>query len=436
MLFLQRLLDAQLATLYSCATRDQKGRRMFLIRSARHFSIMSTRQGRMTQVSPITGFVRSRSTLLALAAVAGGVVAATVCSAGAHAAGPAPLVVFDAAGQAVTLQAGAQSLQKWRMPLEVPAPANNKTTAERAALGRALFYDPRVSVHGRTSCASCHDPARGMGDGVPGSVRFMGEIMNRNSPTIFNSGFVSTLMWDGRNGSLEQQAHGSQSPTGSTGAGAKESGLDVTDPVVVNAGVERVKGVDGYRGMFERAYPGEPISKELIAKALAAFERTVVSERTPFDRWVAGDSSAMTPQQIRGFGAFVSASKGNCAVCHAPPHFSDGGFHNIGVPGADVGRFKELAVASMRGAFRTPSLREVAETAPYFHDGSAKTLADVVDHYARGGVVRDNISPLMKPLPLTAEDKADLVAFMKALTSPADVYERIDRPQPVRSIAQ
>lgn len=326
-------------------------------------------------------------------------------------------VVTDPEGAALTLEAGHPSLRKWLLPADVPSPADNQPTPERIALGEKLFFDARLSVHGRTSCASCHMPERGWTDGVPRSLRFMGEATTRNSQTLINVGFHQLYNWDGKNKSLEQQATSSQSMTGSMAGGAKEAG--VTDP---NLGIERIKKIAGYQELFAKAYPGEPVNQATAGKAIAAFERTLVSRDTPFDRWVKGDAAAMTPSQVNGFRVFLDAAKGNCAACHAAPHFTDQGFHNIGVKQAggkpDAGRFAVRAMPAMKGAFKTPSLREVAWTAPYFHDGSAVSLKDVVEHYARGGDDQSNLSINMKPLALTDPEKADLVAFMQALSSP------------------
>lgn len=181
----------------------------------------------------------------------------------------------------------------------------------------------------------------------------------------------------------------------------------------------RLRALPGYVQMFEAAYPGEGVREETIAKAIAAFERTVVSSDSPFDRWLAGDRNAITPAQWRGFKAFSDPAKGNCAVCHSAPNFTDNGYHNIGLAPAgeaDLGRFNIRKVASMRGAFKTPTLRDIALTAPYFHDGSAADLRAVVEHYARGGVDHSNLSDSVRPLRLSEQDKDDLVQFMHALT--------------------
>ncbi len=353
----------------------------------------------------------------------GAVLVAACAGQGPAVTGGEAQVVTDTAGQRLTLAAGHPSLRHWLLPTVVPAPEGNKTTPERVALGEMLFFDPRLSVHGQTSCSSCHLPERGWGDGFPGSMRLMGERMGRNSPTVVNVAFNTLLMWDGRNATLEQQALSSQSMTGSLQAGAKEQG--VTDP---NLGIDRIRKLGGYRDAFARAYPGESLSMDTAAKAIAAYERSLVSRDTPFDRWVRGDAAAMTPSQVNGFRVFVDPLKGNCAACHSAPNFTDNSFHNIGLKqwgeaDADVGRFKQKPVPALKGAFRTPPLREVAATAPYFHDGSVARLQEVVAHYVRGGDVRTNLSPSMKPLTLTDQEQADLVSFMQGLTTPYVPYD-------------
>lgn len=295
---------------------------------------------------------------------------------------------------------------EWRLPATPPMPAGNVSTPARVALGKALFFDPRLSGSGATSCASCHNPSLGWSDGLRTSIGAGGQVLARATPTIVNTAFNTQFTWDGRNKSLEDQAIGPMK--------AKDE-MDTDFVVLLN----RLAAMPRYVEMFEQAYPREGISENTIAKALAAFERTVVSADAPFDRWLAGDSSALTPAQWRGFQVFADPNKGNCATCHSGPNFTDNGFHNIGIRAAakpDLGRFNIRAVASMKGAFKTPSLRDIELTAPYFRDGSAATLRDVVDHYVRGGDDRSNISPDMKPLKLSEQDKEDLVAFMKSLT--------------------
>jgi cytochrome c peroxidase len=352
--------------------------------------------------------------------IAGITIAGAVTTAQATAALPASVLLH---GHSLVLQAGDPSLRRWLVPNQIPAPPENSMTPERVRLGEMLFFDARLSIHGFTSCVMCHLPERGFADGVPASVRFMGERMTRNSPGLMNVAFNRLQMWDGRNATLEQQALNSQNESGSLGAGARELGVTGLD-----LGIQRIRQLSGYVDAFARAYPGEPITRETAAKAIAAFERSLVSRDSPFDRWVRGDARAMSARQVRGFRVFVDSNKGDCAACHAGPTFTDNAFHNIGLSqygrqDADVGRYAEQPLATMRGAFRTPTLRDVALTAPYFHDGSAPTLRDVVEHYAGGGVVRTNLSPLMHPLPLTDEDKSDLVEFLKALTTQRPVYD-------------
>jgi cytochrome c peroxidase len=316
------------------------------------------------------------------------------------------------AADRVVLRAGHPSLSTWRLPERPPAPDDNKWSEHKAELGKKLFFEPRLSGTGQVTCASCHMPERGWEDGQPTAVRYGGKVMPVATPTLVNIGYNSIFMWDGRMPSLEKQAF--------TGQG-KPADLNAMSNVEPEVAIARLNGVKGYRTAFEQAFPGEGLTRETVAKAIASFERTIVSNDSPFDRWVWGNASAMSEPQVRGFGIFVG--KGNCATCHAAPNFTDNGFHNIGLksyaePNHQPGRFKERPVKLMDGAFKTPTLRDIALRAPYFHDGSAKTLMEVVEHYDRGGDVKTNLSPDMRPLQLTREEKEDLVQFLFALTSP------------------
>jgi len=189
---------------------------------------------------------------------------------------------------------------------------------------------------------------------------------------------------------------------------------------------------EGYKQLFAKAYPGEAIDANTVSKAIATYERTAaISNNSPFDRWVKGDKKAMTAQQVKGFELFTG--KANCAACHSAPNFTDNGFHNLGlaswgVTDPDMGRYAHKPVKTMKGAFKTPTLRDIERTSPYFHDGSAATLTDVVEHYNKGGVVKTNLSPSMKELNLTQTEKEALVAFMKALTSPFVKVQMPDLP--------
>jgi cytochrome c peroxidase len=300
--------------------------------------------------------------------------------------------------------------QAWRLGA-APQASDNVPTPARVKLGKTLFFDPRLSGSGAMSCATCHNPSLGWSDGLPTAVGMNGKVLGRATPTILNAAYNTQFMWDGRKHSLEDQALGPMQA-------ADEMNTDM------NLMLDRLRANEGYRKLFAAAYPGEPIDEVRVAKAIAVFERTVVAADSPFDRWVAGDDKAMSASQQRGYKVFVDSAKGNCAACHRAPNFTDNGFHNIGVATRegktpDLGRYDFKKLAANKGAFKTPTLRDIELTAPYFHDGSATTLREVVDHYVRGGVDRSNLSVDMRPLQLTDQEKDDLVAFMRALTTRA-----------------
>ena len=306
------------------------------------------------------------------------------------------------------------AITAWMLPPMPPSPGDNLWSEERSQLGAMLFFDARLSYSGQVSCGWCHSPERGWSDGMQTAVRFPGNPGPVGSPGLANVGYNTIFMWDGRQPSLEAQALGTLGPTSDVNVGARGKTEDV---------VHRIAALSGYRSAFEAAYPGEGITAQTIAKALASFQRSIVSRNSPFDRWIAGESHAMTAQQVNGFRIFTDPSRGGCSVCHQPPNFTDNGFHNIGLKSygegsPNPGRGKQRPIRVMHGAFKTPALRDVALSAPYFHDGSAATLADVVEHYAKGGEVTLNLSPSFRKAPLSAQDKADLVAFLQALTTP------------------
>lgn len=310
----------------------------------------------------------------------------------------------------VVYQPGHESLNKWLLPAEPPQPENNKLNYARVELGKNLFFDPRLSGKGNMSCATCHNPSLGWSDGKATAIGHNGLVLGRASPTIINTGFNSIQMWDGRKSTLEEQA-----------LGPMEASVEMASDMDLL--FEFLLTNEGYRELFAKAYPGERISRSTLSRAIASYERTVVSNNSPFDRWVKGDESAMTRQQVEGFKVFVDPNKGNCAACHNGPNFTDNGFHNVGLasfsqPEPDLGRFAQRPLGLMRGAFKTPTLRDVSLTAPYFHDGSADDLEAVIDHYAKGGVVKTNLSPNMKSLGLDKREKSALLVFMQALSSP------------------
>lgn len=316
--------------------------------------------------------------------------------------------VVDHNGQTVVLEAGHASLQGWKLPA-VPYPEGNQPTPARVELGQKLFFDPRLSGDGNMSCASCHSPLFGWSDGLPTAKGFQSQVLGRATPTVFNTAYNSLQMWDGRKKSLEDQA-----------LGPMEANVEMNTDL--RKLFSFLNGNAGYRALFASAYPGQDIGAETVAKAIASFERTLVSSDSPFDRWVAGDRKAMTSEQVKGFAVFLDPKKGNCAVCHSGANFTDNGFHNLGLASygkenPDMGRFAQKPLPVLKGAFKTPTVREAANTAPYFHDGSAASLMDVVEHYDRGGEVRSNVSKDVRPLGLSAEEKRQLVAFMEALST-------------------
>jgi len=316
---------------------------------------------------------------------------------------------------------GHPSLQNWRLPMPPPYPAGNKPNDARFNLGKKLFFDPRLSGDGNMSCATCHNPSMGWSDGQKTAKGVKSKVLDRASPTIINTAYNSLQMWDGRKKSLEDQAMGPMEAT-----------------VEMNMDTEKLfkwlRGNSGYKALFEKAYPGDGINADSLSKAMATYERqAAISNDSPFDRWVGGDAEAMTKSQVRGFKLFVGKAK--CDVCHSAPNFVDNGFHNLGLASwgekkPDMGRYGQKPIGILKGAFKTPTLREIDRTAPYFHDGSARTLMDAVEHYSKGGVVKEGMSPNMEELKLKGQEKEDLVHFMKALSSPFKAVALPELPLP------
>ena len=327
-------------------------------------------------------------------------------------------------------------------------PSDNPQTPEKIALGLKLFFDPRLSADGTVACSTCHDPARAFTDGRPTSVGIKGAVGQRNAPTVLNALYNKTQFWDGRVGTLEEQA-----------------ALPIVNPVEMgqpslDAAVARIAAIREYQDDFRRAF-GRPLNGADLVRAIASYERTLFSFDSPFDRFVAGDKDAIGDDAKRGWEIFND--RGRCNKCHAlsedkrdVTNFIDDDFHNIGVgiirhnvvalarqaetlvnsgdPSAIdraalqsdlsvLGRFlitrKEADIAS----FKTPNIRNVVMTAPYFHDGSQATLWDVIDHYNKGAGLQDPyLDADIQPLALTEGDIDDLVAFLASLTS-ADYRE-------------
>jgi cytochrome c peroxidase len=303
----------------------------------------------------------------------------------------------------------------------VPVPADNPVTTETIALGRRLFYDPVLSANKTISCASCHNPSFGFSDGRRFSAGVGGKTGTRNAPTVLNAAFSAPQFWDGRAAGLEEQAAG---PIANPIEMNKPHDVCVTD----------LNHDPSYVAQFEKAFGPGPITMSKVQKAIAAFERKVISGNSPFDRYhFGGDKSALSPAAIRGMGIFTDAARGNCVACHTIEEkhaiFTDGLFHNIGIGMnaegelTDLGRYEQSKAEKDKGAFKTPTLRNVAASGPYMHDGSLKTLRDVVDYYVGGGNSNPHLDRQMKPLTLSRQERDDLIAFLESLTGemPPDV---------------
>lgn len=287
-------------------------------------------------------------------------------------------------------------------------PENNPVSDAKIELGRDLYFDTRLSKDDTVSCATCHAPEHGFAEPRKTSQGVGGKLGKRNAPTVINRLFSSNQFWDGRADDLEAQAKG-----------------PITNPIEMamdspEAVVKKLSAIAGYKALFKKAYGSDEVSMDRIADAIASYERTVVSGDSAWDRYQAGDKKALTAQQVRGLELFNG--KANCATCHASFNFSDENFHNLGVGWdeskkelADVGRFEVTKADTDKGAFKTPTLRNISQTGPYMHDGSEATLREVVVLYNRGGNKNPWLSPKMKPLALTEAEIDDLVAFLGAL---------------------
>jgi cytochrome c peroxidase len=301
----------------------------------------------------------------------------------------------------------------------VPIPADNPPTAETVALGRWLYYDTTLSIDNTLSCASCHSPQSGFCDGRPVSTGVRGQRGTRNAPTVFNVAYYTTQFWDGRAASLELQAGGPMANP--TEMGHTLQGVE-----------EKLNANASYRADFKKAFGSDVITIGMVEKSLASFERTIVSGNSPFDRYMyGGENNALTTSAKRGLEVFRNPKKGNCAVCHTIGEsyalFTDNKFHNLGagaklgmtgeVELTDLGRFKVTNVEADKGAFKTPSLRNIALTAPYMHDGSDKNLKEVIDFYIGAGNSNPYRDKEIHSLDfLTGKERADLLAFLKSLT--------------------
>ncbi len=285
-----------------------------------------------------------------------------------------------------------------------PVPEHNILTREKIALGRRLFHERRLSRDGSLSCAGCHDPRRGFADGRRVARGIGGAPGSRNVPAIVNRAWGTAFFWDGRASTLEQQA--------------LQPILSPTELGMAPEGVVALARSAQYRSDFVTVFGAEPTLSD-VARALASYVRTIVAGASPFDRYIEGQRGALGADAVRGLGLF--RGKAGCTACHAGPTLSDERFHNTGVAWrtgrlSDDGRARVTGAEADRGAFKTPSLRQVTRTAPYMHDGSFATLEQVIDYYDAGGQANPALDSRIRPLHLSAGERRDLLAFLASLT--------------------
>ena len=277
------------------------------------------------------------------------------------------------------------------LDLYMPVPDENPLRADQIALGRQLFADRRLSRDGTRACTSCHDPARAFSSNHPLAVGVFGRTGRRNAPALINRGYGRAFFWDGRSTSLEAQVL-----------------APITDPNELDLTLDEASRRTG-------------LSADQISLALASFVRSILSGNSRFDRFVNGDRGALDAGERRGLALF--RGKGNCTACHVGPNFSDERTHNTGVAWQassrtflDLGRFEVTNGNADRGAFKTPTLREIARTPPYMHDGSLATLEEVVNFYEQGGRPNPHLDEEIRPVRFTPDEKRDLVRFLRALS--------------------
>lgn len=295
---------------------------------------------------------------------------------------------------------------------DIEYPDDEPHSEKEVNLGKLLFFDTRLSKHKNQSCATCHNPELGFSDGLAKGFGSDGTILGRNAPHLYNLAWGVSFFWDGRSNTLEDQALG---PIQS----------EVEMQMAPENVVARLSKVDFYKKNFTALYE-DGLTFINVGKAIAAYERTLFSTNSAFDKYLAGDKTALSPSAERGLELFVG--KANCVACHDGPNLTDESFHNIGVNSSDQGRFAISNDTTQMGAFKTPGLRNILFSAPYMHNGSIGTLEEVVEHYNKGAPGKENVSELIKPLNLNTQEKAELVAFMAALSDPI-IVERPNLPQ-------
>jgi cytochrome c peroxidase len=320
----------------------------------------------------------------------------------------------------------------FRRPAAIPFPASNPFSEEKRTLGERLFHEKQISANGKIACATCHMRAKGFADGLRQGRGVSGVLLKRHTPVLWNLAWAVPVFWDGRARSLEEQV-----------AGPIEAPDEMAQPIT--AVVEKLATDRSYADAFRAAFPDDPgVTPENLAKAVATYQRTLVAPPTRFDRWIEGDDKALTAAEVAGFRLFTGRAQ--CSNCHSGWAFTDYAFHDIGLPGDDRGRGAVLRLPAAEHAFKTPSLREIARSAPYMHDGSLASLNEVVRHYESGIVVRGTLSAdLLRGLTLSTRERQELVSFLGTLTSrdepipPAMVAETVRQTAPaerVRTVTQ
>jgi cytochrome c peroxidase len=289
-------------------------------------------------------------------------------------------------------------------------PEDNQMSPEKVALGRQLFFDKRLSGDGTLSCYSCHVCENGLTDGRPTAIGAFQQPLTRSSPTLWNIGYHKEFYWDGRSGSLEAQALAAWKG-GNMGANPDEI-------------VAKLNAIEGYRTQFQQVF-GTDATPETVVKAIAAYERGIIGGDAAWDRYLAGDEAAVTEDAKRGWKIFDEKAK--CTNCHSGVLFTDLQYHNVGIgmdkPNPDVGRFTVTKRPEDTGAFKTPTLRDIAKSAPYFHDGRVATLEEAVDGMLGGGINNPHLDRKnLKKVTLTPEERKDLLAFLRALSTNCPPY--------------
>lgn len=315
---------------------------------------------------------------------------------------------------------------------KVTHPKDNPYSEIKVELGKKLFFDPRLSSSGKISCATCHDPKLGWTDGIAKSIGHDGRIAHRNSMPIINAVYSTSLFWDGRATTLEHQAR-----------------FPIEDTLEMNEKVEfaiqRIEAIPEYKSMFAKSFSNKKVNSENLFKAIATFERTIVSKPSKFDRFIRGESELFTDEEVQGLHLF--RTKAGCINCHNSALFSDNKFHNdglafFGMEGEDLGKYKHTGKPEDAGLFRTPSLREVAKTGPWMHNGIFEDLTDLVEYYNDGNPnfmkrsltdqSRDHLIPektlMLRPLGLTKSEVKALVAFLGTLSSDFETELEVKLP--------